>query len=262
MSISTPSGEKKSPGSVKVSGKPAAKPSGKTATASAKSKGGGPRMPITPVKVGQERNWGPIALFTAVGLIFVGIVGWGVWAAWGPNGASVPWQTKASRIDGIVQSKPVCKDATCHIYGPLQYDTTPPVGGDHTPIWQQCMGNIYDDVIPNEHAVHSLEHGAVWVTYRKGLPQDQVDALKAKVQGKGFTLMSPVENLEKPVIVQAWGYQLKLDEADDGRIDDFINALAKNATQEKGATCGGGTTAVGTTPLTEEQIQAKFGGNQ
>ena len=94
------------------------------------------------------------------------------------------------------------------------------------------------------------------------LPQDQVDALKAKVQGKGFTLMSPVENLEKPVIVQAWGYQLKLDKTDDGRIDDFINALAKNASQEKGATCGGGTTAVGTTPLTEEQIQAKFGGNQ
>ncbi|WP_020523083.1 DUF3105 domain-containing protein [Catelliglobosispora koreensis] len=263
MSISTPSGDEKSPGSVKVTGKPAAKPGAKPATPSGKGKStGGPRKPIAPVKVSQDRNWGPIAMFAAVGVIFVVIVGWGVWAAWGPDGASVPWQTKISRVDGVQTFDVKCKETSCHIYGPLAYEQSPPVGGDHTPIWQQCMGNIYTEQIPKEHAMHSLEHGAVWVAYRPDLPADQVEALKKQVTGKGYTMLSPYPGLDKAVSLQAWGYQLKLDDPNDGRITDFINALAKNATKEPNATCGGGVTAVGDKPLTEEQIQAKFGGQQ
>ena len=45
-------------------------------------------------------------------------------------------------------------------------------------------------------------------------------------------LMSPYPGLDAPISLQAWGYQLKVDNADDGRIDEFINALRKNATSE------------------------------
>ena len=34
----------------------------------------------TPVKVSQGRSWGPIALFTAVGVIAAAIIGYGVYA--------------------------------------------------------------------------------------------------------------------------------------------------------------------------------------
>jgi hypothetical protein len=74
-------------------------------------------------------------------------------------------------------------------------------------------------------------------------------------------MMSPVEGLDKNVSLQAWGWQLKVDDVNDGRIADFVGALAKNATAEPGATCAQGTTAVGTTPLTEEQA-ARLGGGQ
>jgi hypothetical protein len=36
------------------------------------------------------------------------------------------------------------------------------------------------------------------------------------------------------------GFQLKVDNADDSRIKDFITALRQNATVEQGAICSGG----------------------
>ena len=43
--------------------------------------------------------------------------------------------------------------------------------------------------------------------------------------------MSPVDDLDKPISLQAWGYQLKVDNADDARIDEFIKALRMNASR-------------------------------
>ncbi|HET9972943.1 MAG TPA: DUF3105 domain-containing protein [Streptosporangiaceae bacterium] len=33
---------------------------------------------------------------------------------------------------------------------------------------------IYDQPVPNERAVHNMEHGAIWITYQPSLPQAQV----------------------------------------------------------------------------------------
>ncbi|WP_117210600.1 DUF3105 domain-containing protein [Allorhizocola rhizosphaerae] len=268
MSISTPSGEQNSPSVVKVSGKPSAKPGAKPGgkgggKPAAGGKGGGPRRPQAPVKVGQGRNWGPIALFVAVGVIAVGIIIAAAWPSFGPGGSAYPWEQRASQIEGIVNFRANGTELKRdHAWGTQTYAQNPPVGGPHNAVWQQCMGNIYDAPIPNEHAVHSLEHGAVWVTYRSGLPADQVEVLANKVRGKQFTMLSPVDNLDKPVSLQAWGYQLKLDDVNDARIDKFIEALAKNATLEPQVGCGEGNTATGTTPLTEQQVQQRFGQGQ
>ena len=104
------------------------------------------------------------------------------------------WEDKAADIKGIVNyraQKNATLDSRNHKDGTLTYLTSPPVGGDHNPLWQNCMGDIYDQPIANEHAVHSLEHGAVWVTYKPGIPQDQINDLKKKVQGQDYMLMSP-----------------------------------------------------------------------
>lgn len=266
MSISTPSGEQKSPGSVKISGKPGAKPGSKTGakpgakptTSAGKGKptGGGPRRPITPIKVNQGRNWGPIALFTAVGLLAAGIIGWAAWAAFRPGGAGYSWETRAKSIVGIQDLRGPNLTAG-HDWAPQTYDRTPPVGGTHNFVWQQCSGSVYESPIPTEHAVHSMEHGAVWIAYRSDLPADQVAILQSKILGKDFTLISPIDNLDTPVSVQAWGWQLKVSDVNDPRIADFIGALAKNAQIEPISSCGGGNTATGTTPLTEQQAIAK-----
>jgi len=70
-----------------------------------------------------------------------------------------------------------------HVTTPVQYPQTPPAAGDHSPVWLNC--GVYPEPVPDEQAVHSLEHGAVWVTYNPDLPA--------------------------PVVASAWCRQLRLD---------------------------------------------------
>ncbi len=215
-------------------------------------KGGGSRPPITPVKVSQGRNWGPIMLSTFVALLAIGIVGFGVYQVFKSDET---WQDRANGISGIAnytKSDPALVKSGQHQYGHIDYKQSPPVAGPHNYNWQRCQGDVYPEPIANEHAVHALEHGAVWITYRPDLPKSQVDKLAAKVRGNDYLFMSPYPGLDKPISLQAWGYQLKVDNADDGRIGDFIKDLRQNATQEPGAACstasGNYITSTGTKP--------------
>ncbi|MGC4803480.1 DUF3105 domain-containing protein [Micromonospora sp. DT233] len=261
MSISTPGGPERRPTVVTTGKKPAAgrpasgtkagdgKPKDAPPRPTAGGKGKGPRKPVAPVKVSQGRPWGPIALFVAVGVLAVAIIGYGAWAAFQ---GTKPWEDRAADIDGVVNFRkqdPELVKGSNHQQGAIKYAQAPPVAGPHNAAWQNCMGDVYDAPIANEHAVHSLEHGAIWITYRPDLPADQVTKLKGKVQGQEKMLLSPYEGLDKPVALQAWGYQLKVDNADDGRIDEFIKTLRVNASIEgPTANCAQGVTATGTAP--------------
>ncbi|WP_344654332.1 DUF3105 domain-containing protein [Cryptosporangium japonicum] len=153
--------------------------------------------------------------------------------------------TATAAIDGVVDyraSNPGMLTQQ-HVTGDVTYPVSPPVGGNHASQWQNCQGDVYPAPVGNPNAVHSLEHGAVWITYRPDLPADQIDTLAAKVKGTDYTLMSPFPGLDQPISLQAWGYQLKLDNADDQRIDDFLEKYRIEASIEPGATCGNGTTA-------------------
>jgi type II secretory pathway pseudopilin PulG len=200
--------------------------------------GGGNRPPMPPLAVNNGPNWGPIILFSVVGLVAVIIVGVALYAV-AQNGRG--WQSKADSIKGIVDYRKTEKQLlqpAQHAYGKLSYPQSPPVGGTHNYNWERCQGDVYTDQVPNENAVHALEHGAVWITYNPSLSKDQVDKLASKVRGNDFMLMSPYPGLDKPISLQAWGFQLKLDDASDARIDQFIQDLRVNATMEPQATCG------------------------
>jgi len=166
------------------------------------------------------------------------------------------WQEQAAAISGIqnyLVSHPEWytydRKVGNHIQGRHTYPVDPPAGGVHSPIWQNCMGDIYPAEIAKEQATHSLEHGAVWVTYRPGLPQDQIDRLANRVRDVPYLFLSPYPGLDRPISLQAWGYQLKLDRAEDTRIDAFIKALRINATQEPQASCANGITDTGAEPV-------------
>lgn len=215
-------------------------------------KGGGRgRRPVAPVKVNQGPNWGPILMFGGAGLVAVLII----------VIAAIPvirkanegtWQERVAGIQALVNywdtNAPWLAERE-HKAGVLEYAVTPPAGGNHNGTWQNCMGDVYPAPIAKEHAVHSMEHGAVWVTYRPDLPPDQIDALAEKVRDRSYLMMSPYPGLDTPISLQAWGYQLKVDNADDGRVDDFIGALRQNASIEPGAVCSGGVTEPSDVPF-------------
>ncbi|WP_337062056.1 DUF3105 domain-containing protein [Kineococcus sp. G2] len=126
-----------------------------------------------------------------------------------------------------------------HTQEPVQYAQTPPVGGEHAPVWLNC--GVYAEPVPNENAVHSLEHGAVWITYSPDLPAEQVEQLQEAVEGREYTVLSPYEGLPSPVVLSAWNHQLTLQDADDPRIGAFLSQYVNGPqTPEPGALCSNG----------------------
>lgn len=126
-----------------------------------------------------------------------------------------------------------------HEEGPQTYPQTPPAGGVHNPAWQNC--GIYDQPIPNEQGVHSLEHGAAWITYPPNLPAEAVEQLRALSRDRGFALLSPYPDLPAPIVASAWGIQLKADSAADPRLEAFLTRYLQGPqTPEPGAPCTGG----------------------
>lgn len=126
-----------------------------------------------------------------------------------------------------------------HTDQPVNYPQVPPVGGPHYPVWQNC--GVYTDPIHNEFAVHSLEHGAVWITYQPDLDAGEVARLAAITMQSHYRILSPYPGLPTPIVISAWGYQLRLATADDARLAAFIARFESGpTTPERGASCTGG----------------------
>jgi len=120
----------------------------------------------------------------------------------------------------------------------VQYARRPPTNGDHAPLWQNC--GFYEKPIRDENAVHSLDHGAVWITYREELPEEQFDTLRQLARER-YVLVSPYPGQPAPVIAAAWRNQLRLDSADDPRLRQFVDQFRVTRTAPlSGNGCAGG----------------------
>lgn len=131
------------------------------------------------------------------------------------------------------------------------YLTTPPAGGKHWPPtdpvapgvlgWLRC--GVYTQPVPSEFAVHSQEHGAVWLTYRPGAAPADVAAFTAAAAGNpAYVIVSPFPGQPGAWTASTWGAQLTVDVPGDPRIAEFVRVYAGGGQGgEKGADCAGGT---------------------
>lgn len=249
--------------------KPGAKASKATASARKDRKPAGKSSATTPpsrkgraVQVKQPKPWGLIWTFTGVGVVALGLIGAAIFVVWDrsqpPEGITSYYgeyanvtDAKAAIADGDITEEdlenPWVVQQT-HVDGEdptavPEYEVTPPAGGNHLSQWQTCTGSVYDAPIVDGNAVHSLEHGAVWLTYDAALVDGEgIDQLAAKVEGRDYSLMSPYQDLGVAVSVQAWGVRYQTDDIDDPKIDEFMDFYIQNAdnTAEANATCTGG----------------------
>ena len=178
-----------------------------------------------------KRQWmmtkigaGVIALVVVAGLVFAGV-------SWAQD-------RDLNRVpDGVTEYAYASGN---HDDAFTAWTESPPVGGVHNNTWQRCQ--YYDGQITPGMGVHSLEHGAVWITYSPDLPQDQKDKLKALADDDSWVLVSEYPGLYAPIVASAWNQQFVPDSADSKELKQFIRVFKNSPdnTPEYGATCATG----------------------
>lgn len=200
-----------------------------------------------------------------------------VWACVGLVGllvALVGWSTHRANTAWLADVRTYAWPAGVHIEATIDYEETPAAGGPHDPVWQNC--GTYSMPIREEHAVHSMEHGAVWITYDPERVDGESVAMLTSVHGANpYVLISPYPGLSSPLVVSAWNRQLDIAGVDDDRLILFVDMFAGGAqAPEPGGPCTGGTDATaagqsvagdptasapGGTEVTDEQAQRLVG---
>ncbi|MFH9819736.1 DUF3105 domain-containing protein [Streptomyces sp. NPDC017230] len=181
----------------------------------------------------ERRN--KVITITASVVIVAGAIGGGWYLL---DSANEKEQQRAASVRG---ERTWSKLSRNHVGKNVDYPMAPGTGGDHSQVWQNCDGDVYAKQIEDENAVHSLEHGAVWVTYNDKVADTDVAALKERVSETKYTLMSPYKTQSSPITLTAWGHQLQLNKASDPRVAEFFDKYVQGEqTPEPGAACTGG----------------------
>jgi hypothetical protein len=123
-------------------------------------------------------------------------------------------------IDGVLAIR---IPSSHHVQGPVTYDRHPPAGGDHNPVPARC--GFYDEAIPDEFAVHSMEHGAVWLAYSPTLDETDLAVIHELVRDHPETIAAPYTGLDEgtTVVASAWARQLSLTSVADPRLAEFVD---------------------------------------
>ena len=145
-------------------------------------------------------------------------------------------------IEGVIA---IAIESAEHVDWDVEYSTSPPAGGPHSGLWQNC--GFYTEPLRDEHAVHSLEHGAVWVTYRDDAPADELDYLERLAGMNSHLLVSPYSQQDTTIVLTAWGRQLALGSTSDPRFTRFLQTYLRDGptAPEPGVACFG---AIGVAP--------------
>jgi hypothetical protein len=121
-----------------------------------------------------------------------------------------------SNIPGVVVERAPGRK---HVQGPVDYPGKhPPTGGNHNPVPLTC--GFYDQQPPDEFAVHSLEHGAVWITFDPKTPAADMRTLE-NFANQDHVLVTPYAGM-------------------DPRIAQFVHDFANGPqAPERGGACRG-----------------------
>ena len=149
------------------------------------------------------------------------------------------WRTDAGRawLDDVRTEDNI---GGLHTTSKLAYKSQPPMGGPHNPTWQNC--GVFDTPLSDAHVVHSLEHGAVWITYQPAaLDAAQVALLADAAARNDFVIVSPYPEQPATISLTAWNHQLDVEDASDDRVAKFVAHFTRAlSAPEPGAPCTGG----------------------
>src|SRR6266540_3851967 len=111
----------------------------------------------------------------------------------------------------------------------IAYPSYPPTYGPHWPA--PTTWGLHTEVVPDERAVHNLEHGGVVASYNN-IPAEALAALQALLTtypkdkyGEVKLLIRPYDKIAPGTIaLTAWSWIDELTTYDDARVRRFLNA--------------------------------------
>ena len=108
-----------------------------------------------------------------------------------------------------------------------------PAGGHHYGGTVQV--GIYDSPVNDGRAIHSLEHGIVWITYQPDLVSDaELATLQAIASDfAADTILSPRLENSFPVIIVSWERRLTQTDLDEAMLREFVSTN-RNRSPEPG----------------------------
>lgn len=122
-----------------------------------------------------------------------------------------------------------------HTGDAVNYETTPPVAGEHRPSPPDC--GIYGTQMEDELLVHGLEHGAVAVLYQPTLALEDIRRIE-EIAGEydSHVITMPYEGMEPVVAVASWGERMDLQELDAPAVRTYIDEF-RDEGPEAGQSC-------------------------
>jgi hypothetical protein len=139
-------------------------------------------------------------------------------------------QIEEISLEGKVEEFPIEGREHVQTGTSVAYKTNPPTSGGH--LGEAEGWGVYKDEITDEAAVHNLEHGGIWISY-KDIPDEQIAVLEQiGKDNPGSVVVSPRTANDDKIIVASWGRMMKLESADNVIIQKYID-IYKNQSPEK-----------------------------
>lgn len=101
------------------------------------------------------------------------------------------------------------------------YNSNPPTSGWHYLV--PADWGVYTKPLVDEQALHNLEHGGIWISY-KGIDDQTKDNLKKIARANpSSVIVSPRESNDTAIILASWTRLEKMGSYDEAKILDFIS---------------------------------------
>jgi len=101
-----------------------------------------------------------------------------------------------------------------------EYETNPPTSGSHA---ESIPFGIYDTEVVDENAIHNMEHGGIWITYKDLSDEDLAKLEEIARKAPRSVLLSPRSANDSRISVASWQRLMHLEEVDVEAIEDYIS---------------------------------------
>lgn len=163
-------------------------------------------------------------------LIFLIFLGYFLFTRKTPEEVEFEKQIEAVSLDQKVEEFAIEGRSHVSASAQVEYKTNPPTSGSH--LAQAINWGIYNQEIDDKAALHSLEHGGIWISY-KDLTDGEIQQLQKIAQRNSQSVvLNPRAANDNRIVVASWGRMMKLENVDEALIQKYIDTF-KNQSPEK-----------------------------